>query len=92
MRRFLIAVKSSTPYCLFAIAQAQILQGKTSHNWIKEVTAQLAKLYSSAPTDVLAELDEAENPNAVDPFTNGSKYMSSVSRRTDRKLRLPSQH
>jgi len=69
---------SSTPYCLFAIAQAQILQGKTSHNWSKEVTAQLAKLYSSAPTDVLAELDEAENPNAVDPFTNGSKHMSAL--------------
>jgi hypothetical protein len=63
----------STPYCLFAIAQAQILQGKTSHTWNKDVTTQLAKLYSSAPTDVLAELDEAENPEAVDPFGNNSK-------------------
>lgn len=69
----------STPYCLFSIAQSQILQGKTSHIWSKEVTTQLAKLYSSAPTDVLAELDEAENPDAVDPFTNSSKFMSVLS-------------
>ncbi len=50
----------STPYCLFSIAQSQILQGKTASAFAKDISTQLSKIYVTGPSDVLAELDEQD--------------------------------